>query len=111
MAGVEMLYSAGTNAPQALVRKNNSPTSSATATPQVVGVPIGGGYLGIAQSATNQIYYFSLDGVNWIQLLSETTGTFMTPTGWGIGGLSVTTGIDIYASMTYFRQTANSTCT
>lgn len=112
MAGIELLYGNGTSGnPIVRAHKGNSSTADTSDTPTAPGFVDGNGYLALAQSATNQIYYYSPDGVNWIQLLSETTGTFMTPTGWGIGGIAASTGVDIYVSMTYFRQTTNSTCT
>lgn len=104
MAGIEVLYqSSGT--PTVRVHKGTSPTVDTSDTPTASGFADGCGYLAITQTATNQIYWYSPDGVNWIQLLSEATGTFMTPTGYGVGGIAAGTP-DIYGSLTYFRQSA-----
>jgi hypothetical protein len=108
MAAIEVVYQASFSTPQLRIHKGTSPTNDTSDTPATAGFPDGCGYLALTQTATNQIYWYSIDGVNWIQLLSETTGTFMTPTGYGVGGIAAGTG-DIYGSLTYFRQTASAT--
>lgn len=95
------------------IHKGTGPTNDSTDTPTVQPFWPGMGYLCIAQdtSSAHQIYYSSFDGKNWIQILSENTGTFLTPTGIGFGGIDIVSGgSDMYETLEYYRVTTNSTC-
>lgn len=110
LAGMEELYIAASQVVR--LHKGASPTADTT---DVSGLyrMLPPAYFCLAQdtSSTNMLYYYSMDGVNWTLHTTEATGTFLTPTGIGFGGIALSQPLDGYVSLQYYRITANSTCT
>lgn len=78
------------------VEKINSVTSDNSTAAQTQAnlwsAPHGGIWYRIGNNGTNLTFDFALEPGLWINLFTEAVGTFITPTGYGFGGLCVTNG-------------------
>ena len=66
-------------------------------------LPVNGGlYARWRNNGTNLYADYSLDGSNWINFYSEAVGSFITPTSYGFGGLSVGSSFTVQDSIQGF---------
>jgi hypothetical protein len=65
----------------------------------------------LRNNGTTMYFDYSIDGANFINLFSEAVGTFLTPTEFGFGGISVTSGAEpnVIVNMLSWTVAANAT--
>ncbi len=66
-------------------------------------------WLQLRNDGTDLYFDYSLDGANFINLWSEAVGSFITPTQYGFGGISVTSGAQpsVMCALLAWVETAN----
>jgi hypothetical protein len=90
--GIEVLNQAGSVNTLRVEKITNVTTDGSTAASVILGIigsmPI---WLQLRNSGTTLNFDYGLDGVNFVNLFSESVGVYMTPTQVGWGGLNATT--------------------
>lgn len=59
-------------------------------------------FLKLVDNGTNRFYYISGDGVNWLQIYTEASGVWITPTSIGFG-MATNAGSSTFLAMTVFH--------
>ncbi len=73
-------------------------------------LPTTGGFYGRWRNDGTNLYAdYSLDGSNWINIYSEGIGTFINPTSYGFGGLSIGSSFTVQDSIQGFLETNSGT--
>jgi hypothetical protein len=106
--GTEVLVSSG-SAQLRVEKMTNTTTDSATLagpTSSLVGVLM---TLKIVDDSTHRTFYYWSNG-SFTQFFQETTGTYLTPTSVGFGGVSAASGAPASSTLSYWCVSTTTTC-